>query len=75
MNALLLEGLTDAVGFVGGVLLAYWLGRLLGFDPLAEGYGGSAIGGILLAGIGGGGGVQLARRWRKARNRTRNGER
>jgi hypothetical protein len=69
MNPLLLEGLTDAIGFVGGVLLAYGLGRLLGFDPLAEGYGGSALGGIVLAGLGGGGGLQLARRWRKARSK------
>jgi hypothetical protein len=69
MNPLLLEGLTDAIGFVGGVLLAYGVGRLLGFDPLVEGYGGSALGGIVLAGLGGGGGLQLARRWRKARSK------
>jgi hypothetical protein len=69
MHPLLFEGLTDAIGFVGGVLLAYWVGRLLGFDPLAQGYGGSAIGGIVLAGLGGGGGLQLARRWRKARSK------
>lgn len=67
MNPLLLEGLTDAVGFVAGVLLAWLVGRLLGFDPLAAGYGGSAFGGIVLAGLGGGGGLQLARRWRAAR--------
>jgi hypothetical protein len=69
MHPLLFEGLTDAIGFVGGVLLAYWVGRLVGFDPLAPGYGGSAIGGIVLAGVGGGGGLQLARRWRKARSK------
>lgn len=67
MKPLLLEGLTDAAGFVVGVLLAWLIGRLLGFDPLAEGYGSSALGGILLAGVGGGAGVQLARRWRAAR--------
>ncbi|MEP6791892.1 MAG: hypothetical protein ABI907_10995 [Ramlibacter sp.] len=67
MNPLLLEGLTDATGFVGGVLLAYWLGLAVGFNPLAEGYGNSAIGGIVLAGIGGGAGLQLARRWRKSK--------
>jgi hypothetical protein len=66
MHPLLLEGLTDAIGFVGGALAAYWLGKLLGFDPLAAGYGGNAIGGIVLAGVGGGLGLQLARRWRKA---------
>ena len=67
MTPLLFEGLTDAIGFVGGVLLAYVLGLMLGFDPLAEGYGGSAIGGIVMAGIGGGAGLQLARRWRRSR--------
>jgi hypothetical protein len=67
MNPLLIEGLTDAAGFVAGVLAAWMIGRLLGFDPLAEGYGNGAIGGIVLAGLGGGAGVQLARRWRRAR--------
>lgn len=67
MHPLLLEGLTDAAGFIAGVLLAWGVGRLLGFDPLAAGYGGSAIGGILLAGLGGGAGLHLARRWRRSR--------
>ncbi|MET0311616.1 MAG: hypothetical protein ABW051_06160 [Burkholderiaceae bacterium] len=74
MNPLLIEGLSDAIGFVGGVLLAYWLGLAFGFDPLASGYGGSSIGGIVLAGIGGGVGLQLARRWRRARQAKRQGE-
>lgn len=69
MNPLLLEGLTDAAGFLLGALAAYALGRLLGLDPLAPGYGGSAIGGIVLAGIGGGAGLQLARRWRASRRK------
>lgn len=64
MNPLLKEGLTDAIGFVGGALLAYWLGKLLGFDPLAEGYNSGSIGGILMVGVGGGLGLQLARRVR-----------
>ncbi len=72
MNPLLLEGLSDAVGFVCGVLLAYGLGRLFGFDPLAPGYGASALGGIVLAGLGGGVGLHLARRWRAARQAKRN---
>ncbi len=67
MHPLLIEGLTDAIGFVAGVLIAWMAGRLLGFDPMAEGYSGSALGGIVLAGIGGGAGVQLARRWRASR--------
>jgi hypothetical protein len=69
MHPLLLEGLVDAVGFLAGVLIAYWLGKLLGFDPLGQGYDGSALGGIVLAGIGGGAGVQLARRWRASRKK------
>ena len=64
MNKLLLEGLSDAIGFVGGALLGFWLGRWLGWDIFAAGYGSGSIGGILLAGLGGGLGLQLARRWR-----------
>ena len=64
-KSLLLEGLSDAIGFVGGALLGYWMGRLLGLDIFADGYGNSAIGGIVLVGLGGGLGLQLARRWRK----------
>ncbi len=67
MNKLLVEGLSDAVGFVAGALLAFAIGRLLGFDPLAPGYGNAAIGGIVLAGLGGGAGLHLARRWRRGR--------
>jgi hypothetical protein len=67
MSPLLIEGLTDAAGFVVGVLAAWMIGRLLGFDPLAPAYGNSALGGIVLAGLGGGAGVQLARRWRASR--------
>ena len=44
--------------------VAAWLGKALGFDPLAEGYNSGSIGGILLVGIGGGIGLQLARRVR-----------
>jgi len=64
-KSLLLEGLSDAVGFVGGALLGFWIGRLLGLDIFADGYGNAAIGGIVLVGLGGGLGLQLARRWRK----------
>ncbi len=71
-KSLLLEGLSDAIGFVGGALLGYWIGRLLGLDIFAEGYGNSAIGGIVLVGLGGGLGLQLARRWRRARAKNRN---
>lgn len=61
---LLKEGLSDALGFVGGALAAYWIARWLGFDIFAEGYNGSSIGGIVAVGLGGGLGLQVARRWR-----------
>ena len=63
MNPQLIEGLADAIGFVAGSLLGFGLGKLLGLDIFAPGYGNAAIAGILLIGAGGGGGVQLARRW------------
>ena len=71
-KSLLLEGLSDAIGFVGGALLGYWIGRLLGLDIFAQGYGNSAIGGIVLVGLGGGLGLQIARRWRN--RKKANGE-
>jgi predicted lipid-binding transport protein (Tim44 family) len=63
---LLAEGLSDAVGFVGGALLGFWAGSLLGWNIFAAGYGIDSIGGILLVGLGGGLGLQLARRWQAA---------
>ena len=69
MNPMLLDGLADAIGFLAGVFVAYVIGRLSGFDPLAPGYNGSAIGGIILAGLGGGVGLRVARRWRAARKK------
>ena len=68
-NKLLIEGISDAIGFVGGALLGFWIGRLLGLDVFAPGYGNASVGGIVLVGLGGGGGLQLARRWR---NRSKN---
>ncbi|MFM1766348.1 MAG: hypothetical protein RIU71_2111 [Pseudomonadota bacterium] len=64
---LLAEGLSDAVGFVGGALLGFWIGRLVGWDVFASGYGIDSIGGILLVGLGGGIGLQLAKRWQASR--------
>ena len=60
---LLLEGISDALGFVGGALVGFWVGRLLGWNIFAAGYGNESIGGIVLVGLGGGLGLQLARRW------------
>jgi hypothetical protein len=63
-NKLWMEGVSDAVGFIGGALLGYWAGMLLGLDIFAVGYGNASIGGIVLVGLGGGLGLQVARRWR-----------
>ena len=61
---LLIEGLSDAVGFMGGALAGYWIGQFLGWDIFSDGYSAGSIGAIALVGLGGGGGLHLARRWR-----------
>ncbi len=66
-NPMLVEGLSDAVGFLGGALLGYWAGQLLGLDVHAEGYSFPTLIGIVLVGAGGGFGLQMAKRWRAAR--------
>lgn len=68
---LLLEGLSDAVGFVGGALAGFWIGQFLGWNVFSAGYSGTSIGAIVLVGLGGGGGLQLARYWR---NRQKDSE-
>ena len=68
-KSMLVEGLSDAIGFLGGALLGFWIGQMLGLDIFADGYDNSSLVGILLVGLGGGGGLQLARRWRRARAR------
>jgi hypothetical protein len=60
----LLEGLTDAIGFIVGSLLGYGLGVALGLNLFAEGYGTGSIVAILLVGLGGGMGLQAARHFR-----------
>jgi hypothetical protein len=61
---LLKLGLAQAVLFVAGALLGRWVGLLLGLDAFGPGgYGNKEIFGILLIGLGGGGGVQIARAW------------
>jgi hypothetical protein len=67
-KSLWIEGLSDAIGFVGGALLGFWLGRLIGLDIFSQGYDNASIFGIVLVGLGGGLGLQLARRWRKGRS-------
>jgi hypothetical protein len=71
MNPLLLEGLADAIGFVGGALLAYWVGLAFGLNIFEAGYGNASIAAIVLVGLGGGVGLQLARRWMTARKKGR----
>ncbi|WP_408596375.1 hypothetical protein [Limnohabitans sp.] len=61
MFASLLEGLSDAVGFVTGALLGYGLGITFGLDLFAPGYGTGSIVAIVLVGLGGGMGLQAAR--------------
>ncbi|MGZ8256822.1 MAG: hypothetical protein ACXW1C_03170 [Gallionella sp.] len=61
MKKLLIAGLVDAAGFSGGALLGLLTGKLLGADVFATGYSNASMVGILLCGLGGGAGVQLAR--------------
>ena len=71
---LLLEGISDALGFIGGALASFWVGRLLGWNIFAAGYGNESIGGIVLVGLGGGLGLQLARRWQANQKATSESE-
>jgi hypothetical protein len=61
---LMLLGLAQAVLFIVGTLLGRWLGLALGLDAFGPGgYSNNAVFGILLIGLGGGAGAQLARAW------------
>ncbi|KWT94707.1 MULTISPECIES: hypothetical protein [unclassified Variovorax] len=61
---LLLLGVAQAVLFVLGAVLGRWLGMALGLDAFGPGgYSNDAIFGILLIGLGGGAGAQLAKAW------------
>jgi hypothetical protein len=66
-KSLLMEGVSDASGFIGGSLLGYGLGQMLGLDLMAPGYGNATLVAIALVAIGGGLGLQVARRWRTSR--------
>jgi hypothetical protein len=70
-----IEGATDAIGFVAGALLGYGTGLVLGFDVFSPGYETSSIVGIVLVGIGGGIGLQIARATRRRTAGTENGQR
>ena len=67
---LLIEGLSDAVGFVGGALAGYWLARVVGFDAFTPGYSTESIVGIVAITVGSGAGLRLARRWRSTQSRS-----
>jgi hypothetical protein len=57
------EGLADAVGFVGGALAGWWLGRQFGIDFIASSdWNAQQVVGLLLIVAGCGGGRLLARR-------------
>ena len=69
-KSLLVEGVTDAVGFICGSLAGFWLGNLFGLDLMAPGYSNSTIVAIGLVGLSGGVGLQLARRLRAGKSDT-----
>ena len=62
-------GISEVIGFGVGCLAGYGLGKLIGMDVLARGSDSSSMGGIVLVGLGGGLGLQLARRWQQGRHR------
>ena len=70
----LAEGISDAIGFVGGALAGFWLGQWLGMDIFAPGYGNKSLVGIVLVGLGGGLGLHAARRWQTSRRRNDNSD-
>ena len=63
MKQLLAQGLGDAVGVVVRALLGFFAGQLLGCDVFEAGYSARSMVGIALVGLGGGMGLQAARRW------------
>jgi hypothetical protein len=64
-KSLLIEGLSDAAGFLGGALLGWWLASLLGFEVATEGYSTSRMVGVALVILGGSLGLRQARHWRQ----------
>jgi hypothetical protein len=64
------EGISDAIGFVAGALLGFWLGQWVGLDVFEPGYGVASLGGIVLVGLGAGLGRRLMRNWRESRSQS-----
>jgi hypothetical protein len=65
----LIEGVSDAVGFILGGVLGFAIGQLLGWNIFDTSYGARTIAGIALCGIGGGMGLRAARAWRQSRRK------
>ena len=63
MKHLLAQGIGDAIGFVVGAMLGFFVGQLLGCDVFDASYRTRSLVGIALFGLGGGKGLQAARRW------------
>lgn len=68
---LLLEGVSDAAGFMGGALAGYTLGQVTGWNIFDQGYGITSLLGIACVGLGGGLGLHLARRCRNRSTRAK----
>lgn len=66
MPPLLVKGLTDTVGFVGGALAGYWLARAAGIDALRDLQSNASVLAIAAIGLCGGIGLGAARRWRQS---------
>jgi len=67
-------GVLSFFGFVGGALVGYGLGLAFGLSIFEAGYSNGSIVAIVLVGLGGGMGLQLARRWRASRQKDRDAE-
>lgn len=68
-HPLLTEGISDAIGFLGGALAGYWIGKILGLNIFGSGYDAASMFGILLVGLGGGLGLHGAKKWRLLRTK------
>ncbi len=68
----LIEGFSDAAGFVGGALVGWLVGRWLGFDAMSSGaWDGRATIGLVFVLAGCGAGKWAANRWRANRLQSR----
>ena len=68
LNQLLVEGLTDCIGFASGAFLCYWIGTMAGFNMAMAGNTSNAgILSVVFMLLGGGLGLKLARRFRSTR--------